>query len=90
MYRADCPFCPGNESQTTEETYCKNDGDQWSVRVVRNKFAALNSDQKTKREQEGMFLKSYGYGVAVFDSSRVDFTPIETHPVVSKERMMNK
>ena len=75
-YKADCPFCPGNETQTTEETYSKRENDIWSVRVVRNKYAALSSDQLAKREHEGKFLKSYGYGVAevVVETSRHDLT----------------
>ena len=52
-FKADCPFCPGNESHTTDETYRKSDGEKWSVRLFLNKFAILDTDQLTDREYEG-------------------------------------
>ena len=42
-----CPFCPGNESLTTPETWADRPGDSqpnqpgWSVRVVANKYPAV-------------------------------------------------
>ena len=42
-----CPFCPGNEARTPPEVYAERpkggtpDGANWTVRVVSNKFPAL-------------------------------------------------
>lgn len=58
-----CPFCPGNESRTGEETY-RVDGESWSVRAVRNKFAPLDPRSSAQREFAGKFLSSGGYGIA--------------------------
>ncbi len=58
-----CPFCPGNESLTGEETY-RVEGASWSVRAVRNKFAPLDPRSQTQREYAGKFLSSGGFGIA--------------------------
>lgn len=65
-FREDCPFCPGNESKTPPAVFsisARNVSD-WSVRVVPNKFAALNPNLSTKREQRGKFLRADGFGIA--------------------------
>ncbi len=36
----------------------------WSLRVVPNKFAALQSHLTTERKHEGRFLKADGFGIA--------------------------
>jgi UDPglucose--hexose-1-phosphate uridylyltransferase len=38
---ATCPFCPGNERQTPDETARVEAGGSWLVRVVPNRFPAL-------------------------------------------------
>ena len=46
-----CPFCPGNENFTPPESWADRPGDSrpnqsgWSVRVVPNKFPAVNTAQ---------------------------------------------
>jgi UDPglucose--hexose-1-phosphate uridylyltransferase len=43
-YSAACPFCPGNETQTTGELYCARDDDHhWAVRSVANKFSVISA-----------------------------------------------
>ena len=42
-YEPDCPFCTGNEEKTTEPLLVVNEGKDWSVRVVKNKFPAVQS-----------------------------------------------
>lgn len=68
----DCPFCPGNESMTAEESYRSGNTAEWRIRVVRNKYAALRPDFPAWREHNGKFLKSPGYGFAevVIESPR--------------------
>ncbi|HIT73107.1 MAG TPA: galactose-1-phosphate uridylyltransferase [Candidatus Fimicola cottocaccae] len=36
-----CPFCPGNENETTKEVF-QNDDKNWSIRVFPNKYPALD------------------------------------------------
>jgi UDPglucose--hexose-1-phosphate uridylyltransferase len=42
---ASCPFCPGNEKETPAELL-RIGADEWSVRVVPNKFAALEEGEE--------------------------------------------
>jgi UDPglucose--hexose-1-phosphate uridylyltransferase len=48
---ADCPFCSGHEDRTPHETFAirescsRRDGPGWQVRVVPNKFPALDGKQ---------------------------------------------
>lgn len=64
-YDAKCPFCPGNESMTPPEVVRFDDAEgRWMVRVVPNKFAALQPEQRPVRSVEGLFRKVHGFGVA--------------------------
>jgi UDPglucose--hexose-1-phosphate uridylyltransferase len=63
-FRDDCPFCPGREDQTPPSVYTVEDGGQWRIRVVPNKYAALHPDDSIKRTCVGPFLQADGYGVA--------------------------
>jgi len=51
---ATCPFCTGNESETPPETDRFDVDGRWRVRVVYNKFAALNRDAALSRRTEGL------------------------------------
>jgi len=62
--REDCPFCPGNESKTPPSLFSIEKNGVWSLRVVPNKFAALQSHLTTERKHEGRFLKADGFGIA--------------------------
>ena len=59
-----CPFCPGNENQTTAPVFSLPSKDNWQVRVVPNKFAALDPDLITDRTKIGLFLAAQGFGIA--------------------------
>lgn len=61
-YSDDCPFCPGNEHRTPEAVAIYENPENWRIRVVPNKFAALTPDGDTKREEWKLFRKSHGYG----------------------------
>jgi UDPglucose--hexose-1-phosphate uridylyltransferase len=63
-YKEDCPFCAGNESQTLEPVYAYPSNDNWKVRVVPNKFAALQPHLATTRTHIGSFLAAKGFGIA--------------------------
>jgi UDPglucose--hexose-1-phosphate uridylyltransferase len=66
--REHCPFCPGHESLTPPEilSYRQNGGPPnapgWDVRVVPNKFPALQVEGTLDREGEGMFDRMNGIG----------------------------
>ncbi|MBD3402751.1 galactose-1-phosphate uridylyltransferase [candidate division GN15 bacterium] len=63
-YDTNCPFCKGNESQTLEPTYVWPAPDDWKVRVIPNKFAALDPNLSTTRSHVGLFLAAKGFGLA--------------------------
>jgi UDPglucose--hexose-1-phosphate uridylyltransferase len=66
--RDQCPFCPGRESLTPPEilSYRQNGGAPnspgWEVRVVPNKFPALQVEGTLDRTGEGMFDRMNGIG----------------------------
>jgi len=63
-----CPFCEGNEDKTPPEVLAyRRDGTPpntpgWSVRVVPNKFPALQIEGGLNKRGEGMFDKMNGVG----------------------------
>jgi len=62
-----CPFCPGNESQTPPELWVSraNGGANqpgWKVRVIPNKFPALPIEGEMDREAEGIYDRMNGIG----------------------------
>jgi len=61
---ATCPFCPGNEHKTPPERYRVPDGENWKIRVVANKFAALSPEvTKTRHEDSGLSRAVSGTGI---------------------------
>jgi UDPglucose--hexose-1-phosphate uridylyltransferase len=67
-----CPFCPGNEYMTPPEIYRLNGEDgRWRVRVVPNKFPALQGYPQLDRiTQNKVFERMNGAGAheVVIDS----------------------
>ncbi|MCX5905919.1 MAG: galactose-1-phosphate uridylyltransferase [Deltaproteobacteria bacterium] len=67
-YKADCPFCEGNEHLTPLETLAYRHGGQangpgWWIRAIPNKFAAVSpSGSLARRQEEGFFRKMDGVG----------------------------
>jgi len=64
-----CPFCPGNEKKTPPEVFSyrtyetKADSPGWWVRVIPNKFAALEPKGKIERSKiDHFFLHMDGLG----------------------------
>jgi len=63
-----CPFCPGNEDKTPPEVYAVRangagpNGADWQVRVVPNKFPALQIEGGLDRKGEGLYDKMNGVG----------------------------
>jgi len=63
-YEDDCPFCLGNEELTIEPSYIYPEEGPWKVRVVPNKYAALDPTLDTSRTKIGHFLYANGFGIA--------------------------
>ncbi len=63
-----CPFCAGNESTTPDEIYAirppgsSSNSSDWSVRVVPNKFPALQIEGPLHRRADGLYDKMNGIG----------------------------
>jgi UDPglucose--hexose-1-phosphate uridylyltransferase len=62
-----CPFCAGNERTTPREVLAYRDSGQpnepgWRLRVVPNKFPALQIEGDLNKQGEGMFDKMSGLG----------------------------
>ena len=63
-----CPFCPGSEDKTPPEFYAYRPGHEapntagWKVRVVPNKFPALQIEGTLDRRGEGLYDKMNGVG----------------------------
>jgi UDPglucose--hexose-1-phosphate uridylyltransferase len=63
-----CPFCPGNEKSTPPEVLSYRtsgsvrDTEGWWVRVVPNKFPALQAEGTLKRSGDGMYDRMSGFG----------------------------
>jgi UDPglucose--hexose-1-phosphate uridylyltransferase len=66
--REHCPFCPGREAMTPPEilSYRQNGGAPntpgWDLRVVPNKYPALQVEGTIDREGEGIFDRMNGIG----------------------------
>jgi UDPglucose--hexose-1-phosphate uridylyltransferase len=94
-HKTDCPFCPGNESMTPPSLFSIEKNGIWSLRVVPNKFAALQSHLTTERKHEGRFLKADGFGIAevIIESpfhnrtiATMDFEEVKNTVVTYRER----
>ena len=59
-HKDNCPFCKGNEHLTTAPVLEIPNGKEWKVRVVPNKFAALQPDLDVARKKVGAFLVGRG------------------------------
>lgn len=70
----ECPFCPGNESQTPPEVLRTPRGPDWHVRVVPNMYAALAGEGPPRRTGSPMFREMPGVGSheVVIESPRHD------------------
>lgn len=66
--RGFCPFCPGNEDKTPPEiSALRDDGSApnspgWKVRVIPNKFPALQIEGELERRGEGLYDWMSGIG----------------------------
>lgn len=90
-----CAFCSGNEHTTPPEIIAiRPDGSKpntpgWSVRVVPNKFPALNIEMQLNRVGEGLFDKMGGVGAheIIIESPEHKLT-LSTMPLKSVEDVL--
>jgi len=67
-YEPTCPFCPGNEKKTPPEAYALRDKDTfpdqpgWRIRVVTNKYPALDPEKKIRKITGKFFRTTSGVG----------------------------
>jgi UDPglucose--hexose-1-phosphate uridylyltransferase len=82
-YSENCPFCHGNEHKCETPVYEKTSDDKWSLRVVPNIYAAVQSKNTPERKKAGLYLHTTGYGVAevIIESpehnANIAFLPLE-------------
>ena len=63
-----CPFCDGNESETTPEIdvirakSAKPNSPNWSVRVVPNLYKAVSIESENYVKHNGLFVANEGFG----------------------------
>jgi UDPglucose--hexose-1-phosphate uridylyltransferase len=63
-YVPTCPFCPGNEAKTPQETYVLSGIDnQWSIRVTPNLFPALALQGERIHNENEIFRSVSGVGI---------------------------
>ena len=64
-YESSCPFCRGNEHLCPEEIlrYPAEEGSDWRVRIIINKYPALVPQGSThQKEETGFFTRMDGIG----------------------------
>lgn len=76
-----CPFCEGNEKHTPPEILAYRNGGErdtpgWTLRIVPNKYPALQIEGDLNPEGEGMFDKMNGIGAheVIIESPKHDAT----------------
>ena len=62
QHRSNCPFCPGNETETAAESYRLGDENHWQVRVVQNRYPALSPTGEPTRSGKQLFRCVSGVG----------------------------
>lgn len=93
-----CPFCPGPQGRTPPDILTGNGPDGWQVRVVANKFPALQIEGPLNKEGQGIYDKMSGVGAHEViiehprhDASFATFTPEEVERILwaYKERSLD-
>ena len=90
---ASCPFCLGNEDQTPKEVFrlpLSGQNSNWDVRVVPNRFAALEpSENRVVVEEAHLFRKMAGTGAhEVIIETPSHNTPMALMPYEQVEKVL--
>ena len=72
----DCPFCPGNEGDLSDETFRIGAKDAWKVRSIYNKYPALSPHKNPSRIVDGLhnFIDGFGDHEVIIEHPRHDLT----------------
>ncbi len=62
-YQAGCPFCAGNEELSGKESFRISDAAGWKVRVIANKFPALQTTGERVRKIQGIHRSMTAVGI---------------------------
>jgi UDPglucose--hexose-1-phosphate uridylyltransferase len=62
-YQAGCPFCKGNEDLAARESLRIGDESGWRVRVIANKFPALQNIGERIRKTQGIYRSMTAVGI---------------------------
>ncbi|HEU5016262.1 MAG TPA: galactose-1-phosphate uridylyltransferase [Roseiflexaceae bacterium] len=75
-YAPDCPFCPGNEELDLERLRVPDQGD-WLLRVVQNRYPALQAGGERVRQFDGVHrsISGVGYHEIVVESRLHNTSP---------------
>ncbi len=75
-WESNCPFCPGNEEPELEIMRVPEDG-PWQIRVVNNKFPALQSEGQKLRSFDDVHrrISGVGYHEVMVESPRHNTCP---------------
>jgi UDPglucose--hexose-1-phosphate uridylyltransferase len=75
-WEADCPFCPGNEELDLEVMRIPEHG-PWQLRVVRNKYPALQREGERMRTFDGVHrqISGVGYHEVLIETPRHNTCP---------------
>ncbi len=79
----DCPFCPGNESQTPDAIWENATGAAWTLRVIPNKFPALDPSEHGQRWVQGLNRTMEGSG---HHEVIIETPDHSSHPALMDER----
>ncbi|MCB1178010.1 MAG: DUF4931 domain-containing protein, partial [Leptospiraceae bacterium] len=73
-YKDNCPFCVGNEHLATKDIIKIEDESGWKVRIIPNKFPALQPEGTRERKSDGLQHTISGIGVhdVVIESPKHD------------------
>jgi len=61
-FKQDCPFCPGNEKDASDEVFRQGDKKSWQVRSINNLYSAVSPKAERKRKNDGVYMSMNGFG----------------------------
>lgn len=81
-YEATCPFCPGNDGRGEQERMRIPEEGPWEVRVLANKYPALNAEGDRQRTYQGVVrrMQGVGYHEVIVESRQHNLSPALAPP----------
>ncbi|MCO6450669.1 MAG: galactose-1-phosphate uridylyltransferase [Caldilineales bacterium] len=83
-YDPECPFCLGNDGADEREYLQLPDDGPWQVRVLANKYPALDRDAVEERGFDGVerIMSGFGYHEVVIEGRRHNLCPATDDPTM--------